>query len=336
MSLIGNRHRAALGPDGRDGGERGAAGRVGMATGIFNTVRVSADSVAIAVISALLAALIRPGRARPAGRRRPGTAAGRQPRGAGPVGRGRRAAARRPWPAAPGYDAAFGQVLYALAGFALLLALLVHALLARPRRRRWHGCGPRRTERPSRGGRRAHAWTGGGLRQINPSPRRHTLLFALQEYMPPELCRTRHLHQPRSATWYATFYTKARADDALGPVFEAQVHGGTSLSTLSGLLVGGAAGHPALHRHLHAQRTAMPNLEAPLLVRRWQRCGAKPGGAAEPRWPTRPAKWPSAWRAAVVRLPARRTSEPSADRGCVGIASPGSLDLACPRAQAER
>ena len=37
--------------------------RVGMATGIFNTVRVSADGVAIAMISALLATLIQNGMA---------------------------------------------------------------------------------------------------------------------------------------------------------------------------------------------------------------------------------------------------------------------------------
>ncbi|MBL0865375.1 MFS transporter [Pectobacterium carotovorum] len=37
--------------------------RVGMATGIFNTVRVSADGVAIAMMSALLATLIQNGMA---------------------------------------------------------------------------------------------------------------------------------------------------------------------------------------------------------------------------------------------------------------------------------
>ena len=52
------RHRPALGPDGCAGGQRGGQDKVGMATGIFNTVRVSADGVAIAVLSALLAFLI--------------------------------------------------------------------------------------------------------------------------------------------------------------------------------------------------------------------------------------------------------------------------------------
>ena len=37
------RHRPALGPDGCAGGQRGTGDKVGMATGIFNTVRVSAD-----------------------------------------------------------------------------------------------------------------------------------------------------------------------------------------------------------------------------------------------------------------------------------------------------
>lgn len=107
--------------------------RVGMATGIFNTVRVSADGVAIAVVSALLATLIH-GRAATA---LPGADRQDLLQAANRAALGQLTEAAHLLPGAGGllhqaYDAAFGQVLYALAVFALLLAGLVYALLRRP------------------------------------------------------------------------------------------------------------------------------------------------------------------------------------------------------------
>lgn len=107
--------------------------RVGMATGIFNTVRVSADGVAIAVISALLATLIHAQAATALADAGPQALL----QAANRAALGQLDEAARLLPGAgdllhQAYEMAFGQVLYALAGFALALAVLVYALLARP------------------------------------------------------------------------------------------------------------------------------------------------------------------------------------------------------------
>lgn len=108
--------------------------RVGMATGIFNTVRVSADGVAIAVVSALLATLIHA----QAASALPGAAPLALLQAANRAALGQLAEAAQVLPGAgtllhQAYDTAFGHVLYVLAGIALLLAVLVYALLGRPR-----------------------------------------------------------------------------------------------------------------------------------------------------------------------------------------------------------
>ncbi len=107
--------------------------RVGMATGIFNTVRVSADGVAIAVVSALLATLVhaQAAAALPAASRQDLLQAANR----AALGQLAEAADLLPGAAAllhQAYDAAFGRVLYALAMLALLLAGLVYALLGKP------------------------------------------------------------------------------------------------------------------------------------------------------------------------------------------------------------
>jgi hypothetical protein len=107
--------------------------RVGMATGIFNTVRVSADGVAIAVISALLATLIHAQAATALADAGPQALLQAANRAA--LGQLDEAASLLPGAGDllhQAYEMAFGQVLYALAGFALALAVLVYALLARP------------------------------------------------------------------------------------------------------------------------------------------------------------------------------------------------------------
>ncbi len=110
------------------------ARNVGMATGIFNTVRVSADGVAIAVVSALLALLIQTQL----------TAA--MPDAQGLVAAANRVALGQLDAAAAGlpasvtdampllhraYDYAFRHVLHALAAIAVLTALAVTLLLGR-------------------------------------------------------------------------------------------------------------------------------------------------------------------------------------------------------------
>ena len=108
--------------------------RVGMATGIFNTVRVSADGVAIAVVCALLATLIHA----QAASALPGADTLALLQAANRAALGQLAEAAQVLPGAgtllhQAYDTAFGHVLYVLAGIALLLAVLVYALLGRPR-----------------------------------------------------------------------------------------------------------------------------------------------------------------------------------------------------------
>lgn len=115
--------------------------RAGMATGIFNAVRVSADGVAIAVVGAVLAGLIQGGLANPP----PGlpspvaVAPARIAEASNRLAMGDLA---QTLPLAPGwseaglaavYDDAFGLTLWLLAAGALATALLVLALLGRVR-----------------------------------------------------------------------------------------------------------------------------------------------------------------------------------------------------------
>ena len=108
--------------------------RVGMATGLFNTVRVSADGVAIAVVSALLAGLIQQRLAAQIGASVPPQAlleaSGRAALGELQAG----AALLGPQAAllAQSYAQAFIQVLQLLAGLAVLTAAAVVFLLRRP------------------------------------------------------------------------------------------------------------------------------------------------------------------------------------------------------------
>ena len=108
--------------------------RVGMATGIFNCVRVSADGIAIAVAGALLAFLIQGGLLGALGTADPAAvieAANRAALGdlaqAGALVSGERALLLAT------YDQAFRWVLYVLAASSALTALLVFALLGRAR-----------------------------------------------------------------------------------------------------------------------------------------------------------------------------------------------------------
>ena len=106
--------------------------RAGMATGIFNAVRVSADGVAIAVVGALLAILVQSQLlgALPAASVADVIEAGNRVS----LGDLRQAGVLLPGARAlllASYDAAFCQVLDALAGAAALTALLVFVLLGR-------------------------------------------------------------------------------------------------------------------------------------------------------------------------------------------------------------
>lgn len=108
--------------------------RVGMATGLFNTVRVSADGVAIAVVSALLAGLIQHGLAARVGAAVSAQAlleaSGRAALGELQVG----AALLGPHAAllAQSYAEAFIRVLHLLAGLAAITACAVVYLLRQP------------------------------------------------------------------------------------------------------------------------------------------------------------------------------------------------------------
>lgn len=108
---------------------------VGMATGIFNTVRVSADGIAIAAVSALLALLIQMPLTAALGGAADGQA---MLLAANRAALGQLAEASSLLPGAAdllrhSYDAAFRTVLYALAGVAVLTALLIYVLLGRGR-----------------------------------------------------------------------------------------------------------------------------------------------------------------------------------------------------------
>ena len=106
--------------------------RVGMATGIFNTVRVSADGVAIAVVSVLLATLIQQNLIQDMGL----LAADDVMKGAGLAALGELRAAATLLPGlesqlAQSYALSFVHVLYALAGLAIVIAAVVFMLLRR-------------------------------------------------------------------------------------------------------------------------------------------------------------------------------------------------------------
>lgn len=107
--------------------------RAGMATGIFNTVRVSADGVAIAVVGALLATLLA------AQLQAPGLSAELRLATANQLAIGNLAAAAAGAPQLAveqlraDYVAAFGRVLQVLAGITALVAVLVFLLLDRAR-----------------------------------------------------------------------------------------------------------------------------------------------------------------------------------------------------------
>lgn len=108
---------------------------VGMATGIFNTVRVSADGIAIAVVSALLALLIQ----MPLTAGLPAGTDGQailMAANRAALGQLHEAAALLPGASEllqHNYNEAFRYVLHALAGIAVLTALAIHALLGRRR-----------------------------------------------------------------------------------------------------------------------------------------------------------------------------------------------------------
>lgn len=107
-----------------------SADRVGMATGIFNTVRVSADGVAIAVVSVLLATLIQQNLLLDTDM----LVAENVIKGAGLAALGELRAAATLLPGleaelARSYALSFVHVLYALAGLATLIAVLVFVLL---------------------------------------------------------------------------------------------------------------------------------------------------------------------------------------------------------------
>lgn len=107
-----------------------SADRVGMATGIFNTVRVSADGVAIAVVSVLLATLIQHNLVLDVG----ALPAEAVIKGAGLAALGELRAAAELLPGAElalahSYTESFVYVLYALAGLAIVIAVLVFMLL---------------------------------------------------------------------------------------------------------------------------------------------------------------------------------------------------------------
>ncbi|MGG4603888.1 MFS transporter [Paenalcaligenes sp. Me131] len=106
------------------------ADRVGMATGIFNTVRVSADGVAIAVVSVLLATLIQQSLVLDVG----ALPAEAVIKGAGLAALGELRAAAELLPGAEAalahsYAESFVHVLYALAGLAVCVAITVFLLL---------------------------------------------------------------------------------------------------------------------------------------------------------------------------------------------------------------
>jgi MFS family permease len=113
--------------------------RAGMATGIFNAVRVSADGVAIAIVGALLAGLIQSGLIDALTVVGTGSAHGSVIEAANRVAMGDLASATAVLPEAGrdllvrSYDDAFQMQLYILAAASVVTALIVFALLGRVR-----------------------------------------------------------------------------------------------------------------------------------------------------------------------------------------------------------
>lgn len=108
--------------------------RVGMATGIFNTVRISADGVAIAVVSVLLATLIQQHLS--VGSTAFTQAAVLEAASRAALGELQLAAHQLPGLEAQltaSYAASFLTVLHALAGLAALIAGLLFVLLRQPK-----------------------------------------------------------------------------------------------------------------------------------------------------------------------------------------------------------
>src|SRR5450830_465564 len=102
--------------------------RVGMATGIFNTVRISADGVALAVAGAVLAGLIATRLAQLLPPELPLLAAASR----AALGDIQQAAVLLPgqqYLLRAAYDSAFREMLVCLSGLAVLLAVLVQYLL---------------------------------------------------------------------------------------------------------------------------------------------------------------------------------------------------------------
>ena len=102
--------------------------RAGMATGIFNTVRISADGVALALASAVLAGLIGAALARQLPASLPLLAAASRA-ALGDIGQAAQLLPGQEALLRASYDTAFRQLLRLLAGLALVLAALVRYLL---------------------------------------------------------------------------------------------------------------------------------------------------------------------------------------------------------------
>ena len=292
-----------------------------MATGIFNTVRVSADGVAIAVLSALLAFLIQ---AR-LGAARPRAGPGREPRRAGPAGRGVRPAARRGRPAAPELRPGLRRRAAGAGGHrgADRRADLRAARQARRRARRRPGHGL--SVRPAPGA------------CVPPGPARP---LAARRCLPPP--RLRQIAGPPWRALRSPAFTSARRrswtrrpsalktisgtwsrPSMAGPVRRApgtgvQRHGprlGRAPDAAVGFLVGRAAGHAALCRHAHAharghaqsQRRLVRTLAGP--VRPDHRRAAQP-----PDGRRRDADGAAHGAQPLVRLPAEPRSQPAAGR----------------------
>jgi hypothetical protein len=108
--------------------------RAGMATGIFNTVRISADGVALALAGAVLAGLIGAGLARQLPADLPVLAAASRA-ALGDIQQATQLLGGQEALLRASYDAAFRQLLGGLAGLAVALAALVPYLLRRKKKR---------------------------------------------------------------------------------------------------------------------------------------------------------------------------------------------------------
>ena len=107
------------------------------------------------------------------------------------------------------------------------------------------------------------------MRQINPPPPRAALHFALTSrrletaLSEPDICTEAEIRD-----LVHTFYAKARADAALGPVFEAQVHDWDEhLATLSDFWSAVLLGTRRFTGMPMPKHVAMPHLSAELFER---------------------------------------------------------------------